>query len=149
MVGADSNSRLETLLPKMNSTITRIIFTGLINKELLNKWYAIADIGIISSYYEQCSYTGIEMMMFGLPIIASDGYGIKNMFENGKNSIIAKIGRRENDKEFVLNLSNAIIELLHSEKLCIKLSMGAKETFENKYISHHMKEKYMDLISSL
>lgn len=43
------------------------------------EWYRIADIGILPSYYEQCSYTGIEMKIFGLPVISSDSFGLRQV----------------------------------------------------------------------
>ena len=48
------------------------------------------------------------MMMYGLPIVASDGFGVKNMFENDVNARIAKIGK--NDEEFENNLTNSMKE---------------------------------------
>ncbi|WP_176221453.1 glycosyltransferase [Massilibacteroides vaginae] len=149
VVGADSNNKLGNLLPKLSSTITKIVFTGLIDKKLLSKWYKIANVGIIPSYYEQCSYTGIEMMMFGLPIIASDGYGIRNMFEDNITAKVAKIGNREDSEDFVRNLFNAIIELLNSKSFCSELSIESRKTFQNKYNSRYMKKKYIDLIMSV
>lgn len=75
------------------------------------EWYRIADIGILPSYYEQCSYTGIEMKMFGLPVISSSGFGLRQMFQPS-NAITASIGSRSHRQEFQKNLATAIIKAL-------------------------------------
>lgn len=59
-----------------------VIWTGLINKEKLYELYTIADMGIMPSFHEQCSYVAIEMMMHGLPIIGSTSTGLYEMIEN-------------------------------------------------------------------
>lgn len=53
-----------------------ISWTGLISKQKLYELYSIADIGLIPSFSEQCSYVAIEMMMHGLPLVGtSTGLG--------------------------------------------------------------------------
>lgn len=52
------------------------------NKEVINLLSA-CNIGIIASRHEQCSYTGIEMLMSNLPILyMPNSYGVENMFAN-------------------------------------------------------------------
>lgn len=58
---------------------SKITLTGSLNKDTLFDFYQLADIGIAPSYTEQCSYTVIEMMQSGLPIIVSDIDGLKEM----------------------------------------------------------------------
>lgn len=59
-----------------------VVWTGLINTEKLYELYTIADLGIMPSFHEQCSYVAIEMMMHGLPIIGSTSTGLYEMIEN-------------------------------------------------------------------
>lgn len=59
-----------------------VVWTGLINTEKLYELYTIADLGIMPSFHEQCSYVAIEMMMHGLPIIGSTSAGLYEMVEN-------------------------------------------------------------------
>lgn len=90
---------------------TRIHFTGLISPDELEKWYQIADMGIFPSYTEQCSYVGLEMMAHGLPVVASDGFGVRCMF-NEQNAEIAKIGDRSSTKEYKKELIRCTVETL-------------------------------------
>lgn len=126
----------------------KILFLGNIGREELYQWYQKADIGIIPSYYEQCGYVGIEMQMFGLPIIASDAFGVRSMF-NSTNAIIVNIGNRENN-EYRENLKNSLIEVLGlSRKELEVYSDKARETYENKYHINNMRKRYLDLITNI
>nr|WP_302831255.1 glycosyltransferase [uncultured Bacteroides sp.] len=149
ITGFDNETNMKNLIAMASAFATRVTFVGLINKEQLYKWYTVADIGVIPSYYEQCSYTGIEMMMHGLPIVASDGYGLRNMFCDGVNARIAKIGNRENKKEFVQNIATAILDILASKKLAQELNKGAELKFKSTYHIHDMEENYRRLLNTL
>jgi len=58
---------------------SRITITGTFSKKQLADYYTMADVGVVPSYVEQCSYTTIEMMLFKLPIVASQVDGLKEM----------------------------------------------------------------------
>lgn len=68
-----------------------ITYTGLLNPEQLNLWYAAADIGILPSYTEQCSYTALEMLHNIGIVVSTDGWGLDEIFHNSQNAIIAQI----------------------------------------------------------
>lgn len=146
IIGSLSNSGLLNLTKKYAAKVT---YTGLMSKNEIRKWYKIADLGIISSYSEQCSYSGIEMMMYGLSIVASDAFGVRTMFKDGINARIAKIGNREKPAEYINNLANAVIELLLSEDLCKKLSQGAREMYKSCYTPKKMRRGYTNLLHVL
>ena len=141
----DSNS----ILRLSKRFAAKVSYTGLIDKEELNRWYQIADVGLVSSLSEQCSYSGIEMMMYGLPIVASDGFGVRSMFREGINAKIAEIGSRKKMKEYEANLATAILELLFSKTLSIELSAGARQMYESYYTLEKMQEGYKKLLESL
>ena len=131
------------------SIASKVTFTGQISQEEISKWYKIADIGVLPSYYEQCSYTGIEMMMYGLPIVASDGFCVKNMFQHKKNALIAKIGDRSNAQKYEKNLAKQIMVLLINSAMRINIGRQARETYLIKYTSLSMQQQYEKLLVSL
>ena len=143
VIGSDNSNRIENLINVSSSFATHVSFLGLINKKELEKWYSVADIGVIPSYYEQCPYVGIEMMMHGLPVVASDGFGIRNMFQDEVNALIAPIGK------FSCNLAKAIDKLLSSEELRRILGRNAQEIYRNYYSTEQMKKGYEALLSSI
>ena len=78
VVGGGEYGRLLSLYPEIN---THLILMGEVhNVSIIDELYCIADIGILPSYIEQCSYTAIEMMMHGIPIVGLYSFGLKEMF---------------------------------------------------------------------
>lgn len=64
-----------------------ILSLGRLEREEIFEIYSVADMGFIPSRYEQCSYVGIEMLMYGLPVITTSSYGLSDMFTT-ENSLI-------------------------------------------------------------
>lgn len=59
----------------------KVVFTGKLEKNQLYVFYRIADLGVLPSLQEQCSYVGIEMMMHGIPLIGTGAMGVSEMVE--------------------------------------------------------------------
>ncbi|MDO4195972.1 MAG: glycosyltransferase [Prevotellaceae bacterium] len=70
------------------NSASHVTYTGLLDKDRLSEWYEIANVGILPSYTEQCSYTAIEMMLHRLPIITTNGNGLADMFRDGENALV-------------------------------------------------------------
>lgn len=124
---------------------SNITFTGVLSPDELDKWYQIADIGIQPSYTEQCSYVGLEMMAHKLPIIASDGFGVRCMFKKNENALIASIGNIELIDEFKNQLIYSTLKLLYSHSECKKLGNSAKEILKLNYSMSETKKQYKAL----
>lgn len=135
---------LSILSGYINNAASKLIFTGKVSKLTLHKWYQIADVGILPSYSEECSFVGIEMMMHGLPIVASNGRGVRNMFHHMQNclSVDCQSGR----KVFEYELSEAILKILDSETLANDLRRKSRQWYLDHYQFKFMKEKYLSLI---
>lgn len=126
-----------------------IIFTGKIDYKYLNLLYQISDIGIIPSYSEECSYVALEMMMNKMQIISSDGRGLRNMFQNDKNVIIAKIIDYQNDLHYLRNLEDCIIRILDLYSLKKRIPDKCNIDFSLNYTFDNMKEQYETMIRNL
>ncbi len=126
-----------------------VLLLGEQPKQRVYEWYRIADIGILPSYYEQCSYTGIEMKMFGLPVISSDGFGIRQMFRPS-NAIIASIGSRSHRQEFQRNLATAIIKALSlpAERIS-ELKQNSRRDYLDRFNSINTLNKYKCMLEKL
>lgn len=127
-----------------NKTWSNVIMTGKLKRRTLDDWYNIADIGIFPSYYEECSYVGIEMKMYGLPVIASDAYSVKNMFDES-NAEIAITGNQYNTKEFASNLENSMSMLLSSINVAENKRFLSRRSYNKIYKLKYMKLKYKSL----
>ena len=134
----------------MPTALSRVIYTGFIKQSEIVDWYRAADIGILPSYSEQCSYSGIEMLMLGMLIISTDGQGLTDMFHDNENALIAKIGNRKDDKEFVSSLTETILKALTlPQEKVEELSANAKQYAQEKYSLSRMRDKYLALIEKL
>lgn len=127
---------------------TNITFLGHVPKDDLCKWYTITDIGVIPSYSEQCSYVGIEMLAHSVAIVASDGFGMANMF-GSDNSRVTKIIERKNEDIFANNILNEILMQIKNDKLREALSIKARNSFLGRYKLSKMKKSYIDCITRL
>ncbi|WP_286833657.1 MULTISPECIES: glycosyltransferase [unclassified Proteiniphilum] len=148
IIGDGNEVSMKGIVNASSQIASSVIITGQLNRAEVEEWLTIADIGVISTYYEQCSYTAIEMMMHGLPIVASDGLGIRNMFVDDVNAKISKIDHRKRPKIFRVNLADNIIHLLKSSDVCQKISDEARNTYNEKYTITEMRKGYKKLIES-
>ena len=122
----------------------KITFTGRLEKERLYQFYRIADIGVLPSMHEQCSYTAIEMMMFRVPLIASTTTGLKEMVENETGWVFEMKEGDEKNSEYVL--SDLIFDMLSKESSTFEnLRLAAKLQYDNRYSIEEMKSLYSDL----
>lgn len=142
-------SSTDEVFKACKSMFSKISFTGQISYDELDRLYRITDIGLVPSYSEQCSYSGIEMLMHGLPVVASDGFGVRNMFYDGVNASVAEIGHISKSGEFERNLAGSILKLLSSDKYCKTLSKCARQAYERKYSIEKAKKNYSNLFSHI
>ncbi len=105
--------RFNDFAKQTSHSASHVTYTGLLPKEQLSEWYQIADIGILPSYTEQSSYTGIEMLAYGKLIVTTDGHNLTDMF-NDKTAIVAHIGekRAEDSTDLVNSLVEAVNKAL-------------------------------------
>lgn len=116
-----------------------VCWTGLVSKEKLYELYTIADIGIMPSFHEQCSYVAIEMMMHGLPIIGSTSTGLYEMIENGVTGlhipVIEYMDRAEIDSTV---LAEKMLYLLQHPIETKRMGQNARR----RYVSHYSSELF-------
>jgi glycosyltransferase len=137
------NGSYDFVLKECSDIWGKITFTGKIGKEKLYELYRIADIGVLPSFHEQCSYTAIEMMMHGLPLAATDSTGLSEMIEDGYNGYKIKLDYTDSDvcfpeKEF----SEILLKLLNAEIQSIaEIREQSREMYETRYSLEKMKQK--------
>ena len=125
----------------------KVLLLGTVGRELLCELYSISNVGVIASHYEQCSYVGIEMQMFSLPIIASDAFGVKCMFDEA-NAVSYHFDSDKN--RTTVNILEAInVMLSKSTTELSELRNRARIAYEHKYNVIRMQENYNQLLSSI
>lgn len=116
----------------------KIIFTGYIPYDEMQKIYAIADIAILPSMWEEpAGLTIIESMASGLPVITTNSGGIPEYINDNMSITI------DRDSNIVLNIKESITELLDNYELRKKMSKYAKEN-SKKYNLNNYYKKFMD-----
>ena len=128
---------------------SKVSFTGFISKEKLKEIYAIADIGIIPSIHEEFGYVAIEMQMYGIPVIANETTGLKEIIHDDINGLCIHV-KKENELVSIAELTSKIIYLLeHPEKRRKYIRSGREcfmKRFELNVFVQHVKKiySYMD-----
>lgn len=123
----------------------KITFTGFIDKKCLRTFYYIADIGIIPSRYEEFGYTALEMMMFGIPVIANRNHGLEAVVENRKTGILLDLYETDNEENQALLLAQTIKSLLSNPKKLKTYSINSKKRFTDKFKFSDYQSKMLEL----
>lgn len=123
---------------------------GFMPKSELVKWYAAADVGVMVSYSEQCSFAALEMMDSGLLIVSSDGIGLRDMFAEEINSFVAHIGNVIKVRRYAKRISIAIEAALNSTSSQRKRYISYNHRLlGTKYSAATMADKYIKIFRSL
>lgn len=118
----------------------KVFFTGKIPpKELIN-FYRQASVGILPSFHEQCSYTAIEFMMHGIPLIGTDSTGLSEMLDCVPHLRVHIQETNCSATDFTTDLANAICSLLENKAARLIASKKMKRQFKEKYTLQVMEE---------
>ena len=121
----------------------KITFTGHLKKEELYNLYQIADLGVLPSLHEQCSYVAIEMLMFDIPLLISNAIGLNEMMEG-----VEKLELRQSDTRTDISVEELASSIL--KQLSAKREKGF---YRNMYLQNYslsgMKDKIKNLYAAL
>ena len=127
-----------------------VTWTGLIEKDKLYDLYSIADIGVMPSFHEQCSYVAIEMMMHGLPIIGSTTTGLKEMIEDNETGLHIPVIEYDKSVEIDTSLlAEKILYLLQHPMKAKQLGKNSRKRFLKHYSSEVFCRNMLDFYHSL
>lgn len=135
-------------LPIVNSLIQKyhlskyIIFTGFISKNILPKYYSMADLVIYPSRQEIFGQVITEAGACGKTVIGSDIMGPKEIIVNGKT------GYTSNFKN-INELSEIILNLLNNKNLLIQMGKNALKRVTEKFSWEKTAKDHLDLYKKL
>ncbi len=124
--------------------------TGMITFDELKEIYLKRPIGVIPSIHEQCSYTAIEMSMFGLPVIFSSVDGLKEIFTDGESGwkvdldFDGLMGINRDVKKF----ANSIVAMLSNDNLRDRCGFEARKNFCERFTAQIMFDKLKRVYAS-
>lgn len=115
----------------------KIVFTGHIPHAEISKFYENALLGILPSFHEQCSYSAIEFMKHGIPMIGTDTTGLKEMITH-HDAMVHIDEKNFTAEEFTNQLAEKINKLLDDEKLRKKIVATQTELYFKHYTAAKM-----------
>jgi len=115
----------------------KIIFKGIVPKEELKNYYAAGDIFVYASKSETQGMIVSEAMYVGLPIVAVDATGSKDLVENNVNGFLVP----ESEKGF----SEAVMKLINNEELRKKFSEASARIAREKYTDAICAERMLEV----
>lgn len=142
--------KIQECLQKCQLFYGKITFTGFLSPEKVMSFYQIADVGVVPSIYEPCSYTRLEMIANKIPLILSRIDGFSDMFEDNQCMFIDPIVSADgeisfNNKEF----SNAILSLARDDQMAENLALNAYKNLVIKFSVSRMAEEMNNLYHTL
>ena len=147
------NGNYESLIKKARTFSANISYLGFIPFEDVVALYYEADIGVIPSLEEHCSYVALEMLHCGLPVVASNLGGLKEIFVHGENALLADtIADKTNIygvSPEVKQLTNHMYKLLSDENLKTEFSRNAIIRANEKFTLKIMITNYIQTIKNL
>ncbi len=111
----------------------RVVFMGRIHQNELEEIYQSAYIGVMPSFHEQCSYTAIEMMRHGIPIIGTDSTGLKEMLDATPHLRIHINDENFDENVFISQLASRMDLLLSSYKTYQQASNIVLKQYKERY----------------
>lgn len=127
-------------LAQCRSLPNRITFLGKLQSDEVEQWYKTAYIGVMPSFHEQCSYTAIEMMRHGIPVIGTDSTGLGEMLDNTPELRVHINEDEFDEKEFTEQIAQRIGLLLADEDEHKKASEAVKLLYTERYRMAEMTE---------
>jgi len=115
----------------------RINFLGLDNHDDLPEIYSQADIFVLPSLNEGMSNTILEALASGLPIIATDTGGTKELLTDGKNGFIIKMKDSQ-------DISEKIKRLIINKDLLVTMGRVSRKVAEN-FSWQKVADRYLEL----
>lgn len=150
LIIAGGHGDFDAYLKECEDIWMHVTWTGLLGKEKLYEFYSIADIGVIPSFHEQCSCVAIEMMMHGVPLIASTTTGLKEMVEEGVTGlhipVIEHLDKVEIDS---LVLAEKMQYLLQHPAERKRMGANARRRYESVYSASMFRKNMLDFYQSL
>lgn len=141
----------EEFIPLAAPCWTRVTFTGKLSSKEILKWYRIADMGVLPSLHEQCSFTAIEMRFHKIPLIVSSVDGLEEMFTHEYDALklsvqLDKEGKKKLD---VAELETYMKRLLKDRNFAMQLAAnGHKVALEN-FTVERMHQDYLKVLETM
>ncbi len=118
----------------------RVVFTGDVPTVL--PWLQAADTFVFPTQNEAFGISLIEAMACGLPVVSTDVGGVKDIVDDGVNSLVFKAGDES-------GLEAALRRVMREPELAARLGQGALETVKTRYTRARVAAAYLSLFERI
>jgi glycosyltransferase involved in cell wall biosynthesis len=143
IVGDGARPRLQAELQEMAARLRiadRIVFTGY--RQDLQNIYAALDVFFMTSRREGLSNSILEAMAMGLPVVATDVGGTKELIEDGVSGFLLSVGDST-------GMAEALLKLLGDKRLREQVALAARKRVEEKFSFRLRLQRIEDLYEQL
>lgn len=139
--GANMQSAYEMELKQISDSIAdRIVYTGHVDYEVIPYIYAMSDIVIVPSIWDDpAPLTVVEALTVGKPLITTYSGGIPEYAREESSLILRR------DDNLVMNLKEALVKVVSDHELREKLSVNAQMESKNWTIENY----YFDFLNAI
>lgn len=116
----------------------KVEFCGMLPETELKQFMDSLDIYVHATMGETMSNSIMQAMACGLPIVASDVWGVNNMLSNQTNALLVPVENPE-------AMAEAILNLINNKQLAGFLATEARKTAEKEYSNHRLFQQYSKL----
>lgn len=125
------------LMTRENNLEEKIFFEGIVSKNKIKNYYAAGDIFVYASKSETQGMIVSEAMYMGLPVVAVDATGSKDLIENNVNGFLVP----ENEQEF----SEAVMKLIRNKELRKRFGESSARIAGEKYTDKVCARKMLEI----
>ncbi len=111
----------------------RVSFLGKVSSDEVEKLYRTAYIGVMPSFHEQCSYTAIEMMRHGIPLIGTDTTGLAEMFDATPELCVSIDEDKSDKEEIAIGIASRMDLLLSDKEVYDRAATAVARLYETRY----------------
>ena len=124
---------------------TKISFTGLLEQHELQELYRIADVGAVPSLFEPFGYVAVEMMMYGLPIVATATSGLNEVIDDRCGLKVPLEKQTDSVKIDTSLLAQKMVYLLQHSTEAKKMGQNGRKKYLKEYSSEVFRENMLQL----
>lgn len=151
IIGEDTGvERISNYLSHCTNMWSRITFTGFLEHKVVEKFYKIAEIGVLPSVYDHCPYVAIEMMAHGIPLIISATDGLNEILSEDQSIYIKPLINNVGSISFDPNeIADAILLLLKNNKKCHSIIKDYHGLIEKEFALEKMANLMLSLMQNI
>lgn len=132
-------------LAQSRKIMGRITFYGKASQKEIEDLYQSAYVGVMPSFHEQCSYTAIEMMRHGIPVVGTSSTGLSEMLDATPDLRVDIDEVQFDENKFTSQIALRLDLLLSDAKAYRRASIAVRKQYEKRYTHSKMAKEMSDV----